>query len=223
MSIRQTAKKVSIGHGSVGRIYQEIEDLLKKAKNGRPAKANKSTNKVLVRQFKKYELRNALEGSKYLKLYYNLDVVPQTVRNMLHKGGLKAFKKPKKLIISEKNHKKRLQWAINHKNQTIEDWKSIVWSDETRVNRFGSDGDLYRQCNPKNKLTKQDVQETSKADGGRLMVWSCITWHSIGYICNISDHNMVKEDYLDILKSDLIDSLNYYKMNNNMNHFYTRQ
>ena len=82
MSIRQTAKKVSIGCGSIRRIYQEIEDLLKKAKNRRLAEANKSTNKVLVRQFKKYELRNTSEGSKYFKLYYNLDVVPQTVRNM---------------------------------------------------------------------------------------------------------------------------------------------
>ena len=34
MSIRQMAKKVSIGCSSIGRIYQEIEDLPKKAKNG---------------------------------------------------------------------------------------------------------------------------------------------------------------------------------------------
>ena len=108
-----------------------------------------------------------------------------------------------------------MQWAINHKNWTTEDWKSIIWSDETRVNRFGSDGDLYGWRNPKNKLTKQDVWEISKADGRRLMVWSCITWHGVGYICDIGDHNMVKEDYLNILKSNLIDSLNYYKMNNN--------
>ena len=215
MSIRQTAKKTSVGHSTVGRIYKKTPNIPKNSKNGRPVKANPSTSKLLVRQFKKYELRNASQGSKYLKAYYNIDVVPQTVRNMLYKGGLKAFKKPKKPIISEKNRKKRLKWAQEHKNWTSEDWKHVVWSDETRINRFGSDSDLYGWRNPQNKLTKQDVRETSKADGGRLMVWSCITWDGVGYICDIGDHNMVKEDYLDILKSDLLNSLNYYNLNNN--------
>ena len=73
---------------------------------------------------------------------------------MLYKGRLKAFKKLKKPIISKKNHKKHLQWAINHKNQTIKDQKSIIQSEEIRVNRFRSDGDLYRWHNPKNKHTK---------------------------------------------------------------------
>ena len=34
----------------------------------------------------------------------------------------------------------RLRWANEHKDWTIDDWKRVVWSDETKINRFGSDG-----------------------------------------------------------------------------------
>ncbi|XP_076372982.1 transposable element Tcb2 transposase [Tachypleus tridentatus] len=35
-------------------------------------------------------------------------------------------------LLSTKNRKMRLQWAQNHQNWTIEDWKNVTWSDEFR-------------------------------------------------------------------------------------------
>ena len=33
-----------------------------------------------------------------------------------------------------------MDFAIAHQDWTVEDWKRIVWSDETKINRLGSDG-----------------------------------------------------------------------------------
>ncbi len=35
-------------------------------------------------------------------------------------------------LLSAKNRKQRLQFTQNHQNWTIEDWKNVAWSDESR-------------------------------------------------------------------------------------------
>ncbi len=43
-------------------------------------------------------------------------------------------------LLSAKNRKRRLQFAQAHQNWTIEDWKNVAWSDESRFLLRYSDG-----------------------------------------------------------------------------------
>ncbi len=43
-------------------------------------------------------------------------------------------------LLSAKNRKQRLQFAQAHQNWTIEDWKNVAWSDESRFLLRHSDG-----------------------------------------------------------------------------------
>src|SRR3954447_18383408 len=58
----------------------------------------------------------------------------------LEKNSLKAAIKTKKPFLTERHRKERLDFALAHQNWTVEDWKTVVWSDETKINRLGSDG-----------------------------------------------------------------------------------
>ena len=49
------------------------------------------------------------------------------------------MKKEKRPRFSAKNIKERLEFAKQYKDWTVEDWKHIIWSDETKINRFCSD------------------------------------------------------------------------------------
>ena len=53
---------------------------------------------------------------------------------------MKATTKIKKAKLEPHHAKSRLQWAEVHQHWTIEDWKRVIWSDETKINRIGSDG-----------------------------------------------------------------------------------
>jgi hypothetical protein len=72
----------------------------------------------------------------------DLDIVVsiRTVRRALNEGGLNAAEKKKKPRLSEANIKAHLEFAFAHKDWTIADWMQIIWSDETKINRFCSDG-----------------------------------------------------------------------------------
>ncbi|KAG0991643.1 hypothetical protein G6F63_015725 [Rhizopus arrhizus] len=41
-------------------------------------------------------------------------------------------------------------------------------------------------------------------------MWGCITYDGPGYACRIYDGTMKKEDYVHILDTTLMDTLNYY-------------
>src|SRR5882757_5418655 len=51
--------------------------------------------------------------------------------------------KSKRPLLKAVHRQKRLKFAHTHANWTVEDWKRVLWSDETKINRIGSDGKVY--------------------------------------------------------------------------------
>ena len=89
-----------------------------------------------------------------------------TVRRALVECGIGTFVKPKKPLLSQKNVKARLEWAKAHVDWTIDDWKLAVWSDETKIARFGSDGKRYCWIRESESVKPKHVQQTVKHGGG---------------------------------------------------------
>ena len=54
--------------------------------------------------------------------------------------GFQALIKKHKPFLKAIHMKKRLAWFNVHKNWTKDDWRRIVFSDETKVNVWGSYG-----------------------------------------------------------------------------------
>jgi len=122
---------------------------------------------------------------------------------------MKPAVKKKRPQLLARHRKARLDWAHAHKNWTLEDWKRVVWSDETKINRLGSDGRQWVWKKPGELLSDRLVEGTVKFGGGSLMVWGCMLWDGPGYAVRI-DGRMDKELYCKILEEDLCSSLEWY-------------
>ena len=48
--------------------------------------------------------------------------------------------KKKSPLLSQCHKCEWMDFALSHRHWTIEDWKRVVWSDETKINWLGSDG-----------------------------------------------------------------------------------
>src|SRR3979490_1620253 len=83
---------------------------------------------------------NAIQVTKHINTIISHPVFPQTVRNVLKQHSFKAITKRKKSLLTAVHRKKQLAFALRHKEWTVEDWKRVIWSDETKINRIGSDG-----------------------------------------------------------------------------------
>ena len=78
-------------------------------------------------------------------------------------------------------------------------WNHVLWSDETKINLFGSDGvkRVWRQPGGEYK---------DKCGGGRVMVWGSMSAASTGELQFI-EGTMNANMYCDIMKQSIIPSL----------------
>ena len=102
-----------------------------------------------------------------------------------------------------------MDFSLAHKDWTLEDWKQVIWSDETKINHLGSDGRKWVWKKAGEGLSDRLVEGTVKFGGGSVMVWGCMFWDGPGYACKI-DGRMDGDLYVKIMEEDLKASMDYY-------------
>ena len=95
----------------------------------------------------------------------------RTIRNRLMKAGLRGGVAAKKLLLRKANKVKRLQWARKHANWTISQWKTVVWSDESKFELFGNKRRIFVHRHQNEHYILQCIVPTVKHGGGSIMVW----------------------------------------------------
>lgn len=94
---------------------------------------------------------------------------------------MKARIPRKKPFLNVQQRKKRLEWAKEHASWTMDQWKKVIWSDETRISIFGSDGLFYVRRRPGEECLPECLRPTMKHPVC-IMIWGCMSWHGIGRI-----------------------------------------
>ena len=84
----------------------------------------------------------------------------------------------------------------------MEDWKRVIWSDETKINRFGSNGHQYVWKKKGGPLSDRTTTPTVKFGSGNLMVWGCMGWNGVGVLAEV-EGRMDAKQYVDILEENL--------------------
>eukprot|EP01099_Mayorella_cantabrigiensis_P002717 TRINITY_DN2199_c0_g1_i2.p1 TRINITY_DN2199_c0_g1~~TRINITY_DN2199_c0_g1_i2.p1 ORF type:complete len:282 (-),score=34.38 TRINITY_DN2199_c0_g1_i2:166-1011(-) len=207
----QIATQVKIGVMTVNRIRKKERPSILKAKGGRPSKLSEAARRRIRREITSGKAESAAKVSKILKNDGIADVSPDTVERALKKMGMNAITKVKKPLLTRKHKQKRFEFARTYKEWTVEDWKRVIWSDETKINRYGSDGRKWVWKKPGTPTMDLHVRKTVKHGGGGLMMWGCMTSKGVGYSCRI-DGTMDAKLYTSILKDELLPTLDYYQM-----------
>ncbi len=71
-------------------------------------------------------------------------------------------------------------FAQAHQNWTIEDWKNVAWSDESRFLLQHSDGRVRIWHKEHESMDPSCLVSTVQAGGGGVMVWGIFSWHTLG-------------------------------------------
>ncbi|KAG1135128.1 hypothetical protein G6F38_013028 [Rhizopus arrhizus] len=178
-----------------------------KAAPGRRATIRETTKSYIRRQVIKNEFKTAKAAHQYLNgLGYTIGY--SGVLKLLKRMNFRAKIKAKKPLLSKQHKERRLAWAMDHKGWTTDDWRRMVFSDETKVNVFGSDGCKYYWSRPDDVLQPHHLDIIVKGAQGSVMIWGCITYDGPGHTCWIHDGTTKAVDYVDILETTLMDSLN---------------
>lgn len=210
-SCGQVAKKLPIGLTTVSKIRNMYCSDLEKHKGGRPRLFTERAERRIVRQITSGEHDTAAAVHRELVKEKGMQLNVKTVKRALRRAGLKAIVKVKKPTLSRKHRRDRLEFAHKYKSWTVKDWKRVIWSDETKINLWGSDGRKWCWKTPGAALQPHNVQLTLKNGGGSIMIWGCMTAKGLGNMAKI-EGNMDAELYCKILDEDLIGTFEWFGM-----------
>lgn len=169
-------------------------------KSGRPKKTTAHQDHLL----KRISTSNPqLTANQVKKAADVVTVHDRTIRRRLNNFGLFGRRPAKKPLISVKNRKRRLQFARDHLNWSTDQWKKVLWSDESKFNLFSSDGIRYIRRPINRRFDPRYTVPTVKHGGGSIMVWGCFSGNGIGPIHKI-DGIMDRFGYRDIMANVML-------------------
>ena len=200
------ASKLGIGKSTVSRTLQNLLPNHQTPSTGRPSKLCAIDQRVILTQITTCKAANAVQAAKHINTVISTPVSSETVRRILRKNSFKAVVKKKKPLLSVRHRRARLAFAQKYREWTVEDWKRVIWSDETKINRFGSDGRQWVWKEKGEGLIQREVQGTIKFGGGNIMVWGCMGWNGVGNLAEV-EGKMNADQYVSILEDHMLPSL----------------
>ncbi|CAK9809367.1 Transposable element Tc1 transposase [Anthophora plagiata] len=215
-SLRKIAKTIGKSHATVQYIidrHKELKIFENRPRLGRPRKLQSIHRRAILKAVRENPkisaptLRNDIEDD------YNISVVPETIRNVLRREGYHGRVPRRKPYISKKNKCLRLEFAKAHVNKPNSFWETVLFSDESKFNIYGSDGRIMVWRKKNEHLKPANMCPTVKHGGGGVLVWGCMSASGVGklkFIETIMDQHV----YLDILRENLKSSAEKLNLGN---------
>jgi transposase len=207
-SARPIAQETGVGRSTINKLCDKHRFNLPKPSGSRSQLLSSSDIQHANCLISSGRANNAVQVTRILQDITNYPLSVQTTRNHLKKAGLKARVKKQKLLLTGHHRRDQHDFAIAHRNWTVENWKHVVWSDGTKINRLGSDGRKWVWVRKGEGLSDRTVRRKEKF-GGCLMMWGCMLWEGAGMACQI-DGIIDGDLYIKILDDELEESLEYY-------------
>ena len=144
LSSRKIANQANVNHQTVSNYITLYGIETDKIRPGRSKKVSDRVKTLPIRKIKAGKYENAEATARELKSTYDIEVSGQTIRNIVKESGLKSYVKPKKPRLNPAQIKKRLIFARSHREHTFDYWKNVMFTDETKFNLYGPDGNCCR-------------------------------------------------------------------------------
>jgi transposase len=206
-SISEIAAKTKRHYDTVKSIiqrYEKDDSINRKAGSGRARSTTKQTDRAIGMLVK----RNRRVTVNEIRKQFGLTISDRTIIERIHEQtGFESYKTIRKPWLRPANIKKRLAWAKEHVHWTKEQWRNVIWSDESpftlRCNRLGK---CWRLASERDEhfATTPTIKHDKK-----INVWGCFCYYGVGSLAQITGI-MDGPMYCDILENNLQASIDMY-------------
>jgi hypothetical protein len=181
--------------------WKDKPGLVRYQGGGKPRVTTPRLDRLIVRKMK----MDRFTSGRKIKEDLQLDHVNERTirRRLVESGEFNSYWTTRTPFINDSNRKRRVEWCKAHLEWTPEQWKRVLWSDESPfVLRFNGKRRVWRTCNERYSplCTTASVKHDDK-----IMVWGCFAAHGVGSL-HLVEGIMKKEQYLKILERRMLPS-----------------
>lgn len=226
-SYQQIANKLNKPRSTIYAAYKRVinkKNISRKPGSGRPRKITKTERnriKILL-------CRNPYLSTREIKEELNLNCGRTTVNDTILELGFPPFLTTSKPNISRRNKRKRVEWAKKYVHWTSNDWKRVLFADESKFElRYKKRRRVRRRRGQ--KLDPQFISPTVKTEKN-IKVWGCFAFDGVGTLHRFEGILNAKK-YHGILQRKMLPSMRiliksndkYYHQDNDTNYLLNKQ
>lgn len=202
---REIAAVVGVSLATVSRVIKLKQETgsfspKRKGKCGRKKKTSPRDDAYLLRQSRKDPRKTSDALNTDLK-ELGIQISSSTVRRRLIAVERFARRPLKKQLLTKTMKEKRYKWAKKYKEWTKEQWRKVMFTDESHFFVQGqrsqhvrrSQGEKYQDCH-----IDQYVKHPQKK-----MFWGCFSFHGVGSLQPI-EGMMRSPQYIEIIRKKIV-------------------
>jgi transposase len=173
-STRKIAEVVHVDQKTVCNVRRESGVALPAVPRGRPRALTAKTERFIERNVELRRVLTASDTRRHLIGHELINVSDNTVCRAFSRRKLHARIQRKVPMLTREHMHQRLDFAKKFKSWTFENWKRVIWSDETKICVFGSEGRRYYWKRRGSPMLNHHFRPTKKFGGGAIFLWGCI-------------------------------------------------
>lgn len=172
------ARQLNLSRFAVRRVVQRFREtggFVRRHGSGRRRCTSERDDRFIVSTSLRNRFSNAVEIRQELQAVRGTTASDSTIRRRLTEKKIAAHRAATGPRLTVEHRRSRLQFARDHVDWTLDQWRTVLFSDETRVCLFCNDRRkrVYRRQGE--RFAQACIQETVEYGGGSCMFWGGIS------------------------------------------------
>ena len=185
--------------------YNATGKVAEKKRSGKPPILTPRDESIIFRLVRKSPRITYKEIVGILAKYHGKVVSVNTVRRSLLRKKIAVYKALRKPLLKATDRLKRYRWCKERINWGFEQWKNVIFSDESNFELFNRKGQVLVKRFAHERFSNRFVAPRLQGGGGSVGIWGCFSYEGTG-ICKIYDGRINADAYINTLENCLVPS-----------------
>lgn len=200
LSIPEIAEFTNVSYWTIARIlkrYNERGHHNDAPRAGRPPKLNERAIRHIAITLEGNRRQSLADITSLVNNSISSPVSSRTVRRVIHdKLDMRGYVAAKKPHLKPVHRAARRAWARAHWRWGEEDWKHVIWTDESSVEIGKDSRRLWVWRRPGERYDEKCTAPTFKSGRQSLMIWGCMAFGRLGPLVRIPKEERTGADYV---------------------------
>lgn len=213
LNMNKVSKHLKVSRTCVRNAIMKFENqgkFVDSKRSGRPKKISERDERELKRLVQGDNRLSVAKITKDLNIGLAKPVSKETIRRYLKKLGYEYAVKIKKPFLSLKHRKARVEWCQQHLHWTIQDWRKVIFSDESTFYVLKRKNQVKIWRTDDERLIPECVQHMNTGNGGKVGIWGGIMSEGTT-MARIFNDSMNGALYCDVLETEVKQSMKVFR------------